>query len=204
MSTPYEQLQIDKAERLREKIAAEIKAEKWHIRLGSEAHLKDCLASMKDFSLAQEDIPFIIKLVENPKYDIGLFAGYVDLFTHDCIHILLGRGLLIKDEAFVIGYTMGTSKKMFRWRRNLFMFCAKYLYPDGYDFGEDERFVFNMGVLAGAKCKTDLSKVDFKKFLNKSISETRDVLGIDTTLIRGCYIAERALFKKSVESQRLI
>ena len=64
MSTPYEQLQIDKAERLREKIAAEIKAEKWYIRLGSEAYLKDCLASMKDFSLAQEDIPFIIKLVD--------------------------------------------------------------------------------------------------------------------------------------------
>ena len=204
MSTPYEHLQIEKAQKERDKIAAEIKAERWHIRLGCEARLEETLSTMKDFSLAQEDIPFIIKLVENPKYDIGLFAGYVDLFTHDCIHILLGRGLLIKDEAFVIGYTMGSSRKMFRWRRNLFMFCAKYLYPEGYNFEEEERFVFNMGVLAGSKCPTDLSKVDFKKFLNSNVGEITSTLGIDQTLLRGCYIAEKQLFKDSRESQRLI
>jgi len=204
MATPYEQLQIDKVERMREKITAEIKAEKWHIRLGCEARLEETLATMKDFALVQEDIPFIIKFVENPKYDIGLFAGYVDLFAHDCIHILLGRGLLIKDEAFVIGYTMGSSRKMFRWRRNLFMFCAKHLYPEGYGFGEEERFVFNMGVLAGSKCPTDLSKVDFKKLLNSNVGEITSTFGIDQTLLRGCYIAEKQLFKDSLESQRLI
>jgi hypothetical protein len=84
------------------------------------------------------------------------------------------------------------------------MFCAKHLYPEGYNFEEDERFVFNMGVLAGSKCPTDLSKIDFKKFLNRSVSETRDKLGVDSTLLRGCYLAERSLFKDSPESQRLI
>jgi hypothetical protein len=202
--TPRKHLEVQRREEHREKIEAEIKAEKWHIRLGSKVTLQQSLDTMSEFSLVQEDIPFIIKLVENPKYDIGLFAGYVDLFTHDCIHILLGRGLLIKDEAFVIGYTMGTSRKMFRWRRNLFMFCAKYLYPEGYNFEEDERFVFGMGVLAGSKCPTDLSKVDFKKFLNRSISETRGKLGVDSTLLRGCYLAENRLFEDSPESRRLI
>lgn len=202
--TPREHLEFEKSQRDREKLVAEIRAEKWHIRLGVEISLEKSLTTMKGFSLAQEDIPLIIKLVENPKYDIGLFAGYVDLFTHDCIHVLLGRGLLLKDEAFVIGYTMGSSRKMFRWRRNLFMFCAKHLYPEGYDFGEDERFVFNMGVLAGSRCPTDLSKVKFNKFLNASIGETRSTLGIDSTLLRACYLAERSLFKDSRESQRLI
>ena len=202
--TPREHLKFERNEKERRKLEAEIKSERWHIRLGSEATLQQSLNTMEDFSLVQEDIPLIIKLVENPKYDIGLFAGYVDLFTHDCVHILLGRGLLLKDEAFVIGYTMGTSRKMFRWRRNLFMFCAKHLYPEGYDFGEDERFVFNMGVLAGSKCPTDLSKIDFKKFLNRSVSETREKLGVDSSLLRGCYLAENRLFKDSPESQRLI
>ncbi len=202
--TPREHFEFERDEKEREKFKAEIRAEKWHIRLGVEATFQQCLSTMKDFSLTQEDIPFIIKLVENPKYDIGLFAGYVDLFTHDCIHILLGRGLLVKDEAFVIGYTMGTSKRMFRWRRNLFMFCAKYFYPEGYSFGEDERFIFNMGVMAGSRCPTDLSKVDFKKFLNKSVSETRDKLYIDSSLLRGCYLAESQLFNDSLESRRLI
>ena len=202
--TPREHIEFEKNQRDREKLTAEIRAEKWHIRLGVEVSLEKSLTTMKGFSLVQEDIPLIIKLVENPKYDIGLFAGYVDLFTHDCIHILLGRGLLIKDEAFVIGYTMGSSRKMFRWRRNLFMFCAKYLYPEGYNFEEEERFVFNMGVLAGSKCPTDLSKVDFKKFLNLNVGEITSTLGIDQTLLRGCYIAEKQLFKDSRESQRLI
>ena len=194
----------EEQERERAKVEAQILSERWHIRLGIEISLEESLSTMKDFSLAQEDIPFIIKLVENPKYDVGLFAGYVDLFTHDCIHVLLGRGLLIKDEAFVIGYTMGSSRKMFRWRRNLFMFCAKHLYPEGYDFGEEERFVFNMGVLAGSKCPTDLSKVNFKKFLNLNVGEITSTLGINQTLLRGCYIAEKQLFKDSRESQRLI
>ena len=202
--TPREHLKFKRIEKERKKLEAEIKSERWHIRLGSEATLQQSLNTMEDFSLVQEDIPLIIKLVENPKYDIGLFAGYVDLLTHDCIHILLGRGLLIKDEAFVIGYTMGTSRKMFRWRRNLFMFCAKRLYPEGYNFEEDERFVFSMGVLAGSKCPTDLSKIDFKKFLNRSISETREKLGVDSSLLRGCYLAENRLFKDSPESRRLI
>ena len=71
------------------------------------------IKEMEPFKLCQEDVPLIIKLVENPKYFTSkLFTGAVDLFTHDCIHVLLGRGLLPKDEAFVIGYTMGSGKKM--------------------------------------------------------------------------------------------
>ena len=103
-------------------------AENWHNSLSQSGDLCDILAEMEEFKLDQEDVPLIIKLVENPKYKTSqIFSGAVDLFTHDCIHVLLGRGLLPKDEAFVIGYTMGSAKKMTRWRRNLFMFCCKYL-----------------------------------------------------------------------------
>ncbi len=102
----------------------------WHIPLSKGGiTLNKGLRSMQGFKLESEDVPLIIKLVENPKYDVGLFAGNVSLHNHDCIHLLLGRGLRVKDEAFVIGYTMGSTKKMPRWRRNLYMFCAKYLFP---------------------------------------------------------------------------
>jgi len=204
LMTPRQHKSSERAMREWAKAEAQILSEKWHIRLGKQITLGEARDSMKSFALAQEDIPLVIKLVENPKYDIGLFAGYVDLFTHDCVHILLGRGLLLKDEAFVIGYTMGTSKKMFRWRRNLFMFCAKHLYPEGYDFGEDERFVFNMGVLAGSKCEEDLSKVELDKLTDHEVGELRSLLGIDSNLLRSCFLAEKNLFKDSRESQRLI
>jgi len=177
----------------------------WHIPLHSRKHwtFRSARKTMDSFKLSQSDIPLIIKLVENPKYDIGLFAGNVDLRSHDCIHVLLGRGLLVKDEAFVIGYTMGTTKKMPRWRRNLFMFISKYLYPEDYRFGEEERYVFNSAVMMGSKCPTDLSKVNFGDLEEHKVSETREKFGINKKDISRFYSLEQQFFKNSKESQRL-
>tara|TARA_Y100000593_G_scaffold94766_1_gene195833 strand:- start:1762 stop:2346 length:585 start_codon:yes stop_codon:yes gene_type:complete len=181
-------------------------AEQWHIPLFNKKQwsLGAALSSMDSFKLRPEDVPLIIKLVENPKYDIGLFAGSVSLGLHDCVHLLLGRGLMPKDEAFVIGYTMGSTKKMRRWRRNLFMFCAKYLYPEGYKFGEEERFVFNLAVKAGSLCETDLSTVDFSLLKGKKISQIRTRLKIDINLLKSSYEVEKKCFPNSPESQRLL
>ena len=145
----------------------------------------------------------MVKLTENPDYTTSkLFTGAVDLFSHDCIHALLGRGLLVKDEAFVIGYTMGSGKKMSRWRRNLFLWVTKYLYPEGYKFTEEERYVFYSGVMAGSKCPTDLSTVDFNKMLDYKVQGVREKLGIDRDLLKCYYCTEKKLFKDK-ESQRL-
>ena len=183
------------------------KINSWHIPLHSNKQwtLEKALKTMDGFSLAPQDVPLIIQLVENPKYDIGLFSGNTTLRAHDCIHILFGRGLLLKDEAFVIGYTMGSTKKMARWRRNLFMFISKYLYPEGYKFGEEERFVFNSAVLLGQDCPTDLSKVDFdsKFILSTDLNELRSELGLDKNKINCYYNLERLLFNDR-ESKRLI
>ncbi len=177
----------------------------WHIPLSKgTVVLGKGLDSMGGFRLEAEDVPLAIRLVENPKYDIGLFAGNVSLYNHDCIHLLLGRGLQVKDEAFVIGYTMGSTKKMRRWRRNLYMFCAKYLFPEGYKFCEEERFVFNMGVMAGSQCPTDLSQVDFKEYEDCRVSFVRGDLEIDKKLLKNCYEVEKRCFPKSEESQRLL
>jgi hypothetical protein len=181
----------------------------WHIPLRSRKRwtLRGATETMEGFKLDQSDVPLIIKLVENPKYDIGLFAGNVDLKTHDCIHVLLGRGLLPKDEAFVIGYTMGSTKKMPRWRRNLFMFCSKHLYPEGYRFGEEERFVFNMGVALGSVNQVDLSvagKHLSTIWLDLPVTFLRKSFYIDTELLKSYYRIEKKLFPNSAESQRLL
>ena len=187
------------------KTEAQILSEKWHIRLGRQLKLGEAKDTMRSFTLAQEDVPLIIKLTENPEYFTSkLFTGAVDLFAHDCIHIILGRGLLVKDEAFVIGYTMGSAKKMWRWRRNLFMWICKNLYPEGYEFGEEERFVFYCGVMAGSKCDVDLSEIKFNELLNYELAEVRHLLGVDEELLRCYYCTEKRLFKDSVESKRLV
>ena len=177
----------------------------WHHPLSKDSIvLHEALDSMDDeWRLSQEDVPLIIKLAENPKYATSkLFTGAVDLFAHDCIHVLLGRGVLLKDEAFVIGYTMGSSKKMSRWRRNSFLWVSKYLYPEGYRFGEEERYVFYSGVMAGGKCEADLSKVDFSKFSDYKIQKIRRLLGVDKELLKCYYCTEKRLFDDK-ESQRL-
>ena len=180
-------------------------AAEWHHPLGRGSFtISKVLKGMQEFKLCQEDVPLIIKLTENPKYATArFFGGAVDLFSHDCIHVLLGRGLLVKDEAFVIGYTMGSSKKMKRWRRNLFMFISKYLYPEGYKFGEEERFVFYAGVMAGEKCPTDLSKVNFHDLLDYKVQGIREKLGIDKDLLKCYYCFEKKCLPESLESQRL-
>jgi len=179
-------------------------ASDWHHPLSKgQTTLHKVLNSMQGFKLHQEDVPLIVKLTENPDYVTSkIFTGAVDLFTHDCVHALLGRGLLVKDEAFVIGYTMGSGKKMKRWRRNLFLWVTKYLYPEGYKFTEEERYIFYSGVMAGSQCPTDLSKVDFNEVLDYKVQAVREKLGIDKDLLKCYYCTEKKLFKDK-ESQRL-
>ena len=201
--TPQQHKEFSKEE----KEIAEEKARVWHIPLKTQKRLtlQKSLKTMELFRLNQKEVPLIIKLVENPDcWTSKLFTGAVDLFRHDCIHVLLGRGLLPKDEAFVIGYTMGSAKKMKRWRRNLFMFFAKYLYPKGYRLREEERFVFNMGVKMGSLIEEDLSLVDFESLNKLTPKGLREKLGVDENLLMNYYLLEKVLFPDSPESQRLL
>lgn len=203
--TPRQHKEYAKLEEEHRQAKLQRLAEGWHHPLsGDDDLLHNVLDEMLDFKLSPEDVPLVIRMVENPKYRTSkIFTGAVSLFTHDCIHVLLGRGLLLKDEAFVIGYTMGSSKQMKRWRRNLFMFICKCLYPKSYKFGEEERYVFYSGVMAGSKCPTDLSTVNFGKVADYKIQGIREKLGVDKELLKCYYCVEERLFPDSAESQRL-
>ncbi len=51
-------------------------------------------------------IPFLVWLLENLASPIAL-PGKIDLYCHDCLHVLLNKGFSLEDEAFVVGFTMG-------------------------------------------------------------------------------------------------
>ena len=82
------------------------------------------------------------------------------------------------------------------------MFMSKYFYPKGYKFGEEERYVFNWGVMLGSLCPTDLSQINFKKYSNKQIATIRKELKIDVDSLKKYYTLEKMCFK-GAESQRL-
>ena len=84
------------------------------------------------------------------------------------------------------------------------MFVCKYLYPDGYRFGEEERFVFNMGVKLGSIIEVSLSDVDFESHEKMTPKRLRQSLGIDENLLMNYYILEKVIFPDSPESRRLL
>ena len=177
--------------------------ETWHIPLANDGlTIREALDSMESFKLHQQDVPLIIRLLENPEYN--LIPGAVTLQCHDIIHVLLGRGLLPKDEAFVIGFTMGTTRRINWLHKYIFKLVTKYLYPAGYTFGNDELVVFEKGLELGevSKCP-DLSKLDLSQFISYTIKEARDMLYIDLTHLRACYALEQITYI-SPESQRLL
>ena len=178
-------------------------AEKWHIPL-SDDHLtvREALKTMESFKLDQQDVPFIIRLFENPKYN--LLPGAVSLQAHDIIHILLGRGVLPKDEAFVIGFTMGTSTRLSKIKKCIFKFITRYLYPKEYKFGHDEHRIYDAGIQCAKKmfC-TDFSKLDMADYIDYTIKDARKELEIDMDTLLEEYKTEKAMFD-SPESQRLL
>ena len=181
----------------------------WHIPLANnDITLAQARQSLAQVSAQQNEIPFMVKLVENPKYKlpgVTLFHGAVDLHTHDNIHIILGRGLLPMDEAFVIGFTMGSTNRISSTEEQLFGFISKNLYPDIYKFGDDDIAVFKHAVrLAFISGCQPLDEVDYNSLMQSRLKDIRRQLGIETDLLQAYYALEKKRYPDSVASQRLL
>ena len=146
--------------------------------------LSSAIEKWQDNSTYKEPstIHWFVWLLENPKSPISL-TGAIDLYNHDIIHILLDRGMLNRDEAMVIGFTMGNSETTSSWVRWLFEFCARYLYPESYRFNEHDLLEFERGFAYGytrPRRNIHLAKFDVKR----DIEEIRKEWGIELINIR--------------------
>ncbi len=125
----------------------------------------------------QSKIHWFVWMLENPQSPISL-TGAIDLENHDLIHILLDRGMDIRDEAMVIGFTMGNStatSSLIKW---LFEFCARYLYPSGYRFNDADIVEFNRGYAYGyTRPRRNIHLEQFD--LTQNISDIREKWGIN-------------------------
>ena len=126
----------------------------------------------------QSDIPFIVWLLENPNSLVAL-PGKISLYNHDCLHVLLERGLSLEDEAFVIGFTMGNDIKNNSCYLEIYKFCAQFLYPQKYQFKSHDFKFFNLGFSYGMNLEIkNLNQIDFRNYQDKTIAEVRKLLGI--------------------------
>lgn len=181
----------------------------WHLPLSrGEVSLGRGLDDLAVVGAGQGEIPLVVQLVENPRYDIpglDLFHGAVDLSNHDAIHLLLGRGLCEKDEAFVIGFTMGSTRKVNGVEETLFSLIARHIYPGIFRFGADDVRVFRDAVrLAWVSECRPLDKVDFGRCRDLPLTDLRHTLGVEVDLLRAYYAIEARRFPTAPESARLL
>lgn len=181
----------------------------WHLPLRRDSiTLRAALADMQRVGAQQGEVPLMVQLVENPRYRIPgvtIFHGAVDLRQHDCIHLILGRGLLPMDEAFTIGFTMGSTQQVSTLEEELFALISKHLYPPFYQFGDDDLCVFRDAVRLGfiSGCQP-LDEVDFDQYLDMTLAETRQRIGLEMDLLLAYYAIEQRRYPESQASRRLL
>jgi len=155
----------------------------WNPEYSPDTLLKDAYSDMKKYVTAsQEDIPFIVQLIENPKYDFlrfGLLNGSTSLVVHDLLHIILKQTMHMSGEAYVIGFTMGSTKKITKFDISLFSLFSKYLYPRVFRFDDKSLKVFQRGVVDGKNSSSlNLHKINTDELLQKSLLDIRIILGL--------------------------
>lgn len=182
---------------------------KWYIPLSnSDITLGAAMQEMGKIALEQDSIPLIVQLVENPKWDlpgIDIFDGSTDLETHDYIHLILGRGVLPKDEAFVLGFTMGSTNRVSALDEKLYGLFTRFLYPKHYRFTEEDFQVYKDAVRLGyiSDCQP-LDKIDYKSYQELPLGELRQRIGVEEDLLNSYYNIEKRRYPNSFESQRLV
>ena len=148
-------------------------------------------------------IHLYVRLFENPDSPVA-FPGAVSLERHDCIHILLGRGLLAQDEAFVIGYTMGTCRAIQSWQVWSFKQLARRLYPGIYRMRGSDVIAFDLGFNLGqGSLRQDLAEFPFERHMETPLGELRRMLDVHRDQLRAAYRTERLLLPDTEESRRL-
>lgn len=149
-------------------------------------------------------IPWIVRLFENPNSPLTLPAP-TSMLMHDTIHVILGRGLLNQDEAFVIGFGMGSSLGSTQVERMIFEFLSGTLYPKAYRFNKNEQKIFGLGFEIAKKMKIEnIHLADERELSNMTIKEVRAFYNLDDAILKTWYEEENRLCPETKVSKRLI
>lgn len=150
-----------------------------------------------------QEVSKLVRLFENPESPLAL-TGAVSLERHDCIHIVLGRGLLGQDEAFVIGFTMGTAKHIHPLEVGLFKKISRFLYPRNYRMSKRALIAYDLGFEAGKRFATyHIYDFPFEDHMSWTVGKVRRELGIDKAALKAAYAAEKKALPRTKASKRL-
>ena len=151
----------------------------------SNQTLKSCIQNINGDE--QSDIPFMVWFLENPD-SIFPLPGKINLYNHDCLHIILDRGISLLDEAFVVGFTMGSDLKTNQFHLAIFKILSTLFYPQHYKFNYQQFKLLKKAFNYSRKLKVkNVNQIDFKKYENQTVGEIRKLLGIDLKEVKQCF-----------------
>lgn len=166
--------------------------------------LAEVLATMP--AASAEDVPEIIQRYENPNSPYAL-PGAISLPRHDCVHCLLGRGLTVSDESFIIGVTMGAASDMTDAAAAEFIRVSTELYPEHWRFQEADINAYRLGLgyAADALPNKDIHLIplETQPWLERSLKSIRAELGIIPEELRAYFRMEELLIPGTRSSRRL-
>ena len=158
--------------------------------------------------LVAEEVPTLVRLFENPASPVAL-PGAVSLALHDIIHVLLGRGLVDQDEAFVIGFTAAADKPDIRPQEIEAYKTGFQAYEEPYRITGQDLLAFDFGIQAGRLCAErhqrlgNLLHIDVQAAREQTIDELRREFGIDISILRKFYQLEQQAIPGTPASLRL-
>ncbi|MEL6465186.1 MAG: hypothetical protein AAFQ58_09480 [Pseudomonadota bacterium] len=166
--------------------------------------IAEVLASMP--AANADDVPEIIKKYENPESPDAL-PGAITLARHDCIHVLLGRGLHVQDEAFVIGATMGAASNITGDIVEFFVKVSTTEYPKHWRFEEEHIHSYRLGVgfaMDNLKDKDlHLIPLEEEPWQSETVRDARRDLGIVKEELRAYFRKAELLVPGTRATRRL-
>ncbi|WP_404786544.1 hypothetical protein [Altericista sp. CCNU0014] len=127
-------------------------------------------------------IPFIVWLLENPESPLAL-PGCIDLYGHDCLHLLLKQGFTSENEAYVVGFTMGNDIRTNRVHLFIFKLAARVLYPEKYRLKASDIETFERGFQMGKRVQVkNLNQSSFERWEYKILKDIRTEIGLETAI----------------------
>jgi hypothetical protein len=174
----------------------------WHPGLNNDdATMQEVLDTLP--GVQGEAIPKEVRWFEDPTSAIAL-PGAVSLAWHDAIHILLGRGLLDQDEAFVVGFTMGNATSFRREDAATLRNAFSHSYPEPFRVYGIKLTAFDLGVEAGRMIGVpDLADQHGRLPPTWTLRTWRHEFGICADTLRSFYLREKLMIPGTLESARL-
>lgn len=152
------------------------------------------------------DVPEIIRKYENPESPDAL-PGAISLARHDCIHVILGRGLHVQDEAFIIGATMGAASDITDEAVDTFIRVSTTLYPKVWQFKPEHIPSYRLGVGYSVDNlpNKDLHLIPFEDepWRSMTVRQIRKELGIVKEELRAYFRKAELLVPGTRASRRL-